>query len=282
MPEKALIPQAAAVAAGGADKHSIKEAVCVHTQKIYDACRDKDCLEDLRVYFTNEGQAMIDCAVSIKCHKAELIWCCIDVESVAFNRGFYSVDVGYYYLVTLDVSMGAGRPVKVFGLATFDKRVILFGSEGNAKIFTSTSDPDNKTIAHKAHMPTAVVEAVDPICLSVKVVERHHKPRETFGNELRDVPAFVSEYFEEDLLLGGGEKCVYCTLGQFSIIRLERDTQLVMPCYDFCMPEKECIGGSDDNPCDLFKRIKFPVDEFFPPVAGDYTDYRELRDSLCK
>ena len=75
---------------------------------------------------------------------------------------------------------------------------------------------------------------------------------------------------------------VYCTLGQFSIIRLERDTQLVMPCYDFCMPEKECIGGSEDNPCDLFKRIKFPVDEFFPPVAGDYMDYREIRDSACK
>ncbi|MCL2003572.1 MAG: hypothetical protein FWG72_06180 [Oscillospiraceae bacterium] len=41
MPEKALIPQAAVGAAAGADKHSIKEAVCVHTQKIYDACREQ-------------------------------------------------------------------------------------------------------------------------------------------------------------------------------------------------------------------------------------------------
>jgi hypothetical protein len=116
----------------------------------------------------------------------------------------------------------------------------------------------------------------------VKVLNRHHKPSGAYVNELRDVPSFVSEYFEEDLLLNGGEMRVYCTLGQFSIIRLERDTQLVMPCYDFCMPEKECIGGSDDNPCDLFKRIKFPVDEFFPPVAGDYTDYRDFRDGMCK
>jgi hypothetical protein len=172
---------------------------------------------------------MIDCAVSVKCHKAELIWCDINVESVAFNRGFYSVDVGFYYLVALDVSLGTGRPVKVHGLATFDKRVILFGSEGNTKIFTSSDGPD--TLGKRAHLPVAVVEAVDPICLSVKVVERHHKVRETYGSELRDVPSFVSEYFEEDLLLSGGEKRVYCTLGQFTIIRLERDTQLVILNY---------------------------------------------------
>ena len=30
----------------------IREAVCVHTRKIYDSCRDKDCLEDLRLYLT--------------------------------------------------------------------------------------------------------------------------------------------------------------------------------------------------------------------------------------
>ena len=28
----------------------IREAVCVHTRKIYDSCRDKDCIEDLRFY----------------------------------------------------------------------------------------------------------------------------------------------------------------------------------------------------------------------------------------
>ncbi|MEG0765837.1 MAG: hypothetical protein RR403_07295, partial [Pseudoflavonifractor sp.] len=51
----------------------------------------------------------------------------------------------------------------------------------------------------------------------------------------------------------------------FSIIRLERDTQLLMPVYDYCMPEKECTcGGSDDDPCEIFRHVKFPVDEFFP------------------
>ena len=29
-----------------------KEAVCINAGRIYDSCSDKDCLEDLRVYFT--------------------------------------------------------------------------------------------------------------------------------------------------------------------------------------------------------------------------------------
>ena len=35
-----------------AESQEITEAVCVHTRKIYDSCRDKDCLEDLRLYPT--------------------------------------------------------------------------------------------------------------------------------------------------------------------------------------------------------------------------------------
>ena len=47
---------------------------------------------------------------------------------------------------------------------------------------------------------------------------------------------------------------------------------LLIPAYDFCVPQKECIGATDDNPCDLFDRISFPVDEFFPPERGDFDD----------
>ena len=38
----------------------IREAVCIHTKKIYDSCRDKDCVEDLRVYPTRSSQAVLD------------------------------------------------------------------------------------------------------------------------------------------------------------------------------------------------------------------------------
>lgn len=32
------------------------------------------------------------------------------------------------------------------------------------------------------------------------------------------------------------------------------------------------VGATDDNPCDLFERIDFPVDEFFPPERGEFLE----------
>ena len=74
---------------------------------------------------------------------------------------------------------------------------------------------------------------------------------------------------EHELCMKSEGKRVYVTLGQFSIIRLERETQLLMPVYDYCMPEKECACGScgEEDPCELFRQVKFPVSEFFPPNA---------------
>ena len=54
------------------DTACIREAVCIHTKKIYDSCKDKDCIEDLRFYPTQNCQAVIDRAISIKAGKAEL------------------------------------------------------------------------------------------------------------------------------------------------------------------------------------------------------------------
>jgi hypothetical protein len=72
---------------------------------------------------------------------------------------------------------------------------------------------------------------------------------------------------------------VYVTIGQFSIIRLERDTQLLMPSYDYFVPDKECLGSGDDDACTLFSRIHFPVEEFFPPDTLELPEgYREAKE----
>lgn len=206
----------------------------------------------------------------------------IDVESVSFNRGFYTVDVKYFYKVTVDVFCGVRAPTEINGLATFDKRVILFGSEGNAKIFSSQVNPNglDKQLMRKANMPTAVVEVVDPICLNVKLVDTCDCHPHS-GFDLIDVPDHISGLFDDEIVTGGDEKRIYCTLGQFSIIRLERDTQLVVPVIDFCLPDKECVGSTDE-PCELFRRIRFPVDEFFPPNVMEGNDFRDLKNSCCK
>ena len=44
---------------------SIQEAVCINTKKIFDSCRDQDCIEDLRFYPVQCGQDVINNAVSL-------------------------------------------------------------------------------------------------------------------------------------------------------------------------------------------------------------------------
>ena len=36
---------------------AVREAVCIHTRKIFDACRDKDCVEDVEVLSETERGA---------------------------------------------------------------------------------------------------------------------------------------------------------------------------------------------------------------------------------
>lgn len=243
-----------------------KESVCIHTDKIYDSCRDKDCLENLRVYLTAEGQSVVDRAVSIKCDKAEMIWVFSDIEAVPFQKGYYSVDLNYYIKVTLSVNTGSGCPTTADGLATFTKRVILFGSEGNAKVFESKYKGDSFDVQlwRKTNMPTAVVEAVDPVVLGADVIDTG-KDCCCSQTDLANVPESVCRVFDGGLITGGEQKRAYVSLGVFSIIRLERRVMLLIPAYDFCIPQKECVGGTDDKPCNLFEKICFPVDEFFPP-----------------
>ncbi len=258
------------------NNNGFKEAVCIHTDKVYDSCRDKDCLENIRVYLTAHGQSVVDRAISVKCTKAEIIWVFSDIEAVPFNRGFYSVDLKYFFRITLAVSTGLGRPTEVEGLATFDKKVILFGSEGTAKVFASKYKEDafDPQLWRKTNMPNAVVEVVDPIALGAKVVDVNDKCCNCCDDEfdLASVPESVCRVFDDSLILGGEQKRVYVSIGIFSIVKLERKVQLLIPAYDFCIPEKECIGATDDNPCELFDRICFPVDEFFPPEKCDLHD----------
>ena len=264
------------------DERRIREAVCIHTKKIFDSCKDKDCIEDLRVYPTRGCQEVIDRAVSVKAGCAELLYAYIDVEPVTFNRGFYTVDVRFFYRITADAFVGAARPVEITGLAVFDKRVILFGSEGSAKVFTSTGKNCGSDIQGlpATTAPTAVVESVDPIILGMKLVEvcqcRHN-------DNCCEIPPAVCACFPEELVTGGDVHRLFVTLGQFSIIRLERDTQLLMPAYDYCMPEKDCDCGCDcrqEDPCELFRKVQFPVGEFFPPnhcPAPKSVEYQDVR-----
>ena len=119
------------------------------------------------------------------------------------------------------------------------------------------------------------MEVVDPIALGAKVVDAKDKKcccccDDEF--DLASIPDSVSRIFDGNLVSGNERKRVFVSIGIFSIIKLERRVQLLIPSYDFCIPKKECVGATDDNPCDLFERITFPVDEFFPPERAEFLE----------
>ena len=57
------------------------------------------------------------------------------------------------------------------------------------------------------------------------------------------------------------------TVGLFTIVQLIRRVQMLVPVYDYCLPGKECCGNTD-NPCEVFRKMCFPVNEFFPPAES--------------
>lgn len=264
------------------DTAGIREAVCIHTRKIFDSCRDKDCVEDLRFYPAAGGQSVIDRAISLKAGRAELLYVYIDVEPVGFNRGFFTVDVRYFYKVTADAFLGAARPVPLTGLAVFDKRAILFGSEGSAKVFSSALSAGSLDLQSLpgTNLPVAVVEAVDPLILGIRMVERCDQPCDC-ACEGVEIPPCIAACFPEGLDPADEGRRVYLTLGQFSIIRLERDSQLLIPAYDYCVPQKECSGCGEEDPCSVFRRVQFPMEEFFPPNTTRPPEGYQETKSFC-
>ncbi|MCR5663727.1 MAG: hypothetical protein K6G17_02490 [Oscillospiraceae bacterium] len=247
----------------------IQQAVGVDTRKIFDSCLDKDCVDELRVYPTVSSQTALENALSVRPRGADLLYVDVSVSSISFNRGYYTVDCTYFYRVSGE-SFPAGQTVT--GLAVFDKRVMLFGSVASVKSFSS--DDLSPSVAN-SELPRAVVDAVNPIALQMSLKDAAEPvPGEP---ELRDIPEFILDAFDEPLVLTDTPRRWYTTLGQFSIVRMERDTQLTIPAYEYLMPDKECPGSSEDDPCALFGRIPFPSEEFFPPDSvEDRAEYKNL------
>jgi len=252
------------------DARDISQCMSIHTRKITDSCRDKDCIEDLRVYLTTGSQAILDTAANARVRSAELITTYIDVEPVAFDRNHYCIDLTFYYRILADAVVGSNRPTTLQGLAVFSKRAVLCGEDSRAHIYQSNTrlgrfDGPSTLFAN---LPAAVVEVLDPMVLSSKVKEADHCSCEAVPVQ---VPDGIRDLFEDPLVISGGQRQLFVTLGQFSIIRLERDAQLVVPVLDYAIPCKECCDnpGGGEDPCEMFSRIPFPAQEFSPTGCDD-------------
>ena len=247
------------------DSSDFKEAVCIDAGRVYDSCCDRDCLEDLRCYFTPEAQTYVNSAISVRLKSAEVLNVFIDVEPVSFNKGFYSCDLTFFFLVNLDLFTAPHTAsITVPGICVFTKKVILYGSDGNVKVFSNAQSNNPNEPNHinpTSNMPKCVVQCVDPVPLTAHI----GKLKDCFEN-VCNIPQSVCDCIGGNVVTSveAGAPAVYVTIGLFTIVQLIRNVQMLIPVYDFCIPEKQC-DNTTDQPCDVFRKLRFPTDDFFPP-----------------
>ncbi|MBR1863470.1 MAG: hypothetical protein IJ806_05240 [Ruminococcus sp.] len=228
--------------------NNFKDAICIDAMRVYDSCSSQDCLEDLAFTFDADVQELIDQAAYIKTQSIDVTDVNFSISPVAFNQGFYSVDCTYNFRAQTEIFDGENTPPTVgYGRASFTKKVILYGSDGGTMRFVSDgSTPvlESPTTGcgccnAPCTLPTATLSLVQPMCLDTKLVT-------------------------DD----AGTNSVLITVGIFAIISLSRPVPLMVPVYDYCVPGKECTSSSG-SPCEMFEKIDFPTNEFFPRGLED-------------
>ena len=222
--------------------------VPVKADRVFDSCSDKDCITNLEVQL--DGGAELPAqytAVKTRCCTVDNI--CMSVEPIAFNRGYYSVDLTYSFGVELlAYERACDTPTVLHGTATASKSVILFGSESSTKTFFSNGATIGETSAccETVNLPTASCQCVDPIALETRIAT-------ICGNAGGGLPDGTPNV----------RRAVMLTLGIFSVVELTRPVTVNVTASPYTVPEKACASETD-SPCEIFNRLQFPTEEFAP------------------
>ena len=262
------VPRSAGAANGGC-------GVVIDTYQVFDSCRDRDCFEDVRVYLDELGQSIIEHTSSVRTKSAEICSSQIAVEPVQLSRGFFRVTVRFFVKLELEACICPGKAQSFNGIAAVEKSVVLYGGEGSVHVFRSNLASDSFCTAPScgemgSNLPVAVVETVDPVVLGTRVVEELSECccHCCCGDIPTNVRNTVGELYEN------GSRYLAVSLGFFSVIRIERPEQYLVNAVEFSVPDKECAPADTGSPCDAFRRMAFPIDEFAPgrtvaPIHGN-------------
>lgn len=255
-----------------------RDMVCIEANRILDSCRDRDCFEHVRVLLTDFGNDIIEHTANIRVKSACITWTQIDIASIPFNRGFYTVDIKFYVKLCFEACITGNRIQEFEGITVLEKKVVLFGGESNVSIFKSSPDNDFCSMPQfccsMPNTPIAIVEVVDPIVLSAKVLE---SPAECCCCCCCcDIPPHICGTVEGTLCdPRENGRYLAVSIGIFSVIRIVRPGQYLISATEYAVPDKECVAAEESNPCQLFRHMAFPTAEFNPPsfpVSGG-TDY---------
>ena len=109
--------------------------------------------------FPASVQPVVDASANVRVRDVDVISVYIDMQPIPFNRGYYSIDLTFFFDVSLELYGGATVGCeRVSGISIFNKKVILYGSEGNVKMFTSESCRDEADLQGNKVLPKATVQ----------------------------------------------------------------------------------------------------------------------------
>lgn len=280
------------------DLCKIKEAICMQVEKVYDSCKEKDCIEDIEVFGICKN--LIKSAIDASCREVEVEDVIIDVEPLKFKRGFYTVTVTFVFKVEVELFFKNKAPKTRCGVAIFTKKVVLFGSQGRVKIFKSKFRRGKPDIQYTPKLeqdnrPNGKVEVAEPICLAAKIEEECEATilsardidiiksiLSLIQSNIAVVDVDAKDNADVDIdidqtnivNIGGGgkpEKKLLVTIGIFSIIKLVRFVQVLVPAFGFCNPPF-CVEATKEKPCEFFNTISFPKEAFFPPQRDEWEE----------
>ncbi len=238
---------------------------CIIALKVYDSCRQQDCLTDDQIgparaaecicvgdEHINEGDIIIPprnaAAVTIDKLKIKKI-IIVEKEPNPFKNGYWDVDIKYVFEYRLTFREADGMAFgSVKANSIYNKKVTLFGSVG--------SDLTIATDLFRHHMDVLTLDAEPFIQVEAKAIP--------LAAELRYPCKRVRN---DDFAPEANE--VVVTIGLFTIIKLYRIVDLTVESRGFCIPE-ECEEVSPLNPCEFFDSLDFPMDIFAPPQKREF------------
>ena len=244
-----------------------RDLVCIETNRILDSCRDRDCFENVRVLLTDFGYEILERTSSVRVRNSELVSANICIDSVRFNRGFYSVNIKFFVKLCFEACIG-GHSQEFEGVAVLEKNVVLFGGDSHVSTFRSTPNMACDYCAEPVpctctkNNPVAVVDVVEPIILGVRVVENKSACCSCCCCAC-DVPQTVSSCINGILNDGDeGGKYLAVSIGLFSVVRIVRSGQYLVSATEYSVPDKECVSPQNEDPCGVFHSMPFPTSEF--------------------
>ena len=236
----------------GFDEYS-KKMIMTNSKYIYDSCAAKDYLENLRCFFTESNQNIIEESIDIKPKNVSIIDVDISVDSILFQKDFFTINQSFFFDVEFEtITVNSAQVLN--SLCIFSKKVTLYGGNSNIYIFSSKKNDNNKNF-----MPNAVVQVSDPIIFNAEL------NNVVFADDLGEIPVIpekIIKKFDGNFVYLNVTKYATITLGLFTTTHTERNTQTLIPCCDFAKPSKECNG--EINTKEEFNKMEFPTDNFFP------------------